>query len=129
MKRTNKERAESDQLGEAIVRMTRALVTRAADGDTFALEQLARIERLTAHATPLAASLMNEGGTWGAYSYTELAAVLGISRQAVRQRAVAARGADSQARMHVGIGHVLMPGHTKRGCASCNAPAAELVNA
>lgn len=75
-------RHESPDLGAAAARMIRALVDRAADGDTEALEQLAALEQLVPQATQLAGNLMNQYG----YSHAELAAVLGISRQASVKR-------------------------------------------
>lgn len=90
-------RHEAPELGAMIRRMTRALVRRAAEGDTEALEQLAQLERELPVATSSALGLMNHAGdpTRAAghtrtaanyYSAGELAQVLGTSRQAVRQR-------------------------------------------
>lgn len=62
--------------------MIRALVDRASDGDTEALEQLAALEQLTPVATTLAGWTLHE---WG-YSLTELASCLGVSRQAAQKR-------------------------------------------
>lgn len=75
-------RHESPDLGGAAARMMRALVVRAGEGDTEALEQLEALEALAGHAVQLAGS---ELYTWG-YSYGELAAVVGTSRQAAVKR-------------------------------------------
>ena len=66
-------------------RMQRALVRRAREGDTTALEALARLERSGSAATTvaLAAAHTSAGGF---YSYSELADVAGSTRQAVQQR-------------------------------------------
>ncbi len=68
-------------------RMLRALVRRAEEGDTEALEQLARLEVAAAHATTEAMVAMYTG-SGPRYSYGEVANILGVSRQAVRQRVV-----------------------------------------
>lgn len=76
---------ESEDL-EAMVRRTmRALVRRAASGDTTALESLGRLERVAAAATTVATarSHVNHGGL---YTYGELAQTTRTSRQAVQQR-------------------------------------------
>ena len=64
-------------------RMLRALVRRAAEGDTEALEELARLEDLAAVA---AAEGLARAQREAGYSSGELAQVLTCSRQAVRQR-------------------------------------------
>jgi hypothetical protein len=63
-------------------RVLRALVRRAADGDTEALEQLLILERQLAQAIKDAGAGLHRFG----YSFTELAGVAGISRQAARER-------------------------------------------
>lgn len=76
-------RHESPDLGGAALRMMRALVRRAAEGDTEALEQLQRLEEAASVQLGVAALRAHrEAG----YSWTEIARVLGISRQAARQR-------------------------------------------
>lgn len=105
-------RHEAPELGDAIVRMMRGLVTRASEGDTEAIEQLARIEQLAPTATTMALQLARTAGRTG-YSYTQLAGVLGTSRQAVRQRVERATFTG------VGIAHVLVPGHHKATCEAC----------
>lgn len=77
-----KREREAPEVGAMVGRCLRALVRRAADGDTFALEQLATIERdLSGYVAEAGAAMHTYG-----YSYTELAAVLGVTRQAARQR-------------------------------------------
>lgn len=107
-------RHESPDVGDAIVRMMRGLVTRAAHGDTEAIEQLARIEQLAPVATSLAGRLAHDHK---GYSYTELGAVVGTSRQAARQRAVNVFTTETGwALSDRPEAHQLMPGHSKRGC-------------
>lgn len=101
------QRHESPELGDAIVRMMRALVTRAGEGDTEAVEQLRRIEQLAPSATSLGYGWAHRDA---GYSWGELAQVTGTSRQAVLKRAVTAEP---------GPAHQLVPGHRKRGCAAC----------
>lgn len=109
-------RHEAPDVGDAIVRMMRGLVTRAAEGDTEAVEQLARVEQLAPAATALAGRLAHDRG----YSYTELGAVLGVSRQAARQRALNTfPTAEPWALTDTPDAHQLVPGHTRRGCAVC----------
>lgn len=108
-------RHESPDLGDAIVRMMRGLVTRAAEGDTEAIEQLRRVEQLAPAALKLGASLAHDHA---GYSFTDLGAVMGVSRQAARQYVLAPAAAS------VRDTHQLQPGHTRRGCAVChNTPA------
>lgn len=95
-----------------MVRMLRGLVTRAAEGDTEAVEQLRRIERLAVRAMGVGGRLAHD---LAGYSYTELGHVQGVSRQGARQRAEVALldiELDPEA-------HQLLPGHTRRGCAVC----------
>lgn len=69
-------------MGAAALRMMRALVRRAGEGDTEALEWLAHLEAELPR-------LMNEAGAAAhdhGYTYTVLGQCLGISRQAARQR-------------------------------------------
>jgi hypothetical protein len=75
-------RHESPELGAMVGRMLNALVRRAAEGDTEAVEQLAALEPLArqAHTSALA-----ESRRFG-YSLAELARVTGTTRQAVSQR-------------------------------------------
>lgn len=86
---TPQRRHESPELGGAARRMMRALVRRAAEGDTEALEQLASLQLELQAAIQAAGKLMHSGERMAdgkGYSFTELADVLGISRQAARQR-------------------------------------------
>lgn len=76
-------RHESPEIGAAVGRMLNALVRRAAEGDTEAVEQLQQLEKLT--ATAYSAGLA-AASTEGGYSLGELATVTGASRQNVRQR-------------------------------------------
>lgn len=84
---TGKREREAPEIGAMIRRCVRSLVRRAADGDTFALEELAALERYLPGAVTEAIGAMNRYG----YSYTELASVLGTSRQAARQRVTTGR--------------------------------------
>lgn len=118
--RVPRERKEAPEVGAAVVRMMRALVARAAEGDWEAIEQLAMIEQLAPTATSLALQLAHDGGA--GYSFTELANVLGSTRQAARQRVQRVRLAGV---LH-GAGHVLVPGHTKRTCPTCTGAADKL---
>lgn len=80
-------RHEAPEVGAMVRRMVRALVRRAAEGDTEALEQLAQLEAELPTATTCAMALMNHNPVQpNAYSFGELAQVLGVSRQAARQR-------------------------------------------
>lgn len=83
-------RHESPELGAMIRRTMRGLVRRAAEGDTEALEVLAELEAELATAKAVAVELAASGHRMGGnrpegYSFTELGAVLGTSRQAARQ--------------------------------------------
>ncbi len=80
---------ESEELEAMIGRTLRALVRRAGQGDTTALEALGRLEGTTAAATTVAlrrASYAYRVLGEGFYSYGELAQVMGVSRQAIQQR-------------------------------------------
>lgn len=76
---------EAVELAAMVRRMLRALVRRAAKGDTTALEALGELEALAPTATTVAMALshVTHGGY---YTYGELAQVTGTSRQAVQQR-------------------------------------------
>lgn len=112
-------RHEAPAVGDAIVRMLRGLVTRAAEGDTEAVEQLARVERAATVATALGGRLAHD---CAGYSYTELAGVLEVTRQAARQRSLRAYdmwgGPYATVEDHPDY-HQLLPGHTRRGCPVC----------
>lgn len=78
---------EAPEMGAMIDRVLRALVRRAGDGDTEAIEQLARLAgEIDGHVT---ASLV-AGREFG-YSLADLANVTGTTRQAVSQRTKAAK--------------------------------------
>lgn len=94
---TAQRRHEAPEVGAMVRRMVRALVRRAAEGDTEALEQLAQLEAELPTATTCAVAMMQAGTDGNAYSFTELANVLGTSRQAARQRAGRALADDAAA--------------------------------
>lgn len=71
-------------MGAAAARMLRALVRRATEGDTEALEQLVKLEALTSTALTVA---MVQAHDWADYSWTQVATAVGTTRQAARQRA------------------------------------------
>lgn len=72
-------------------RMLRALVRRATDGDLFALEALANLERAIPEAVESAARGAHTGEA--GYSWGEIGRELGITRQAAHKR-FAQEGAD-----------------------------------
>lgn len=82
-RRSRRERPECPEVGSAARRMVRALVARAEEGDTEAIEQLVETQHATTQAITAAGRALHE--TAG-YSYTELGQVLGTTRQAARQR-------------------------------------------
>jgi hypothetical protein len=78
-----KRRHEAPELGSASKRFMRALVRRAGEGDTEALEALVGLQAVLQEAITDAGRVLHDEAD---YSYTELANVLGISRQGARQR-------------------------------------------
>lgn len=111
---TTQQRHEAPAVGDAILRMMRALVARAADGDTEALEQLARIEQLAKPATTLAMKMAHEQQP---YSWTLLGDVLGCTRQAARQRVEHVAGFPARRYLDW---HRLHPGrHNRSECREC----------
>lgn len=74
---------EAPEVGAMVRRMVRALVRRAAAGDTLALEELAALEDLLPTAVTVAGHLMRGEGR---YSWTDVAEVTGTSRQAAHKR-------------------------------------------
>lgn len=74
-------KCEAPALGSAVGRMIRALVRRATDGDTEALEQLLELEKQTSAGIKDALAGMRQ-----VYSLGELSRVTGTSRQAVLKR-------------------------------------------
>ena len=81
-RRSRRDRPEAPEIGKAARRMVRSLVGRAGEGDWEAIEELVTTRAAVADAIGAAIVGAHEFG----YSYTELADVLGTSRQAVRQR-------------------------------------------
>lgn len=79
-------RHESPELGAMVARMLNALIRRAAEGDTEAVEALAKLEGLARQALT---SSLAESRRFG-YSLAELARVTGTTRQAVSQRTATA---------------------------------------
>lgn len=77
-----KREREAPEIGAMAGRVVRALVRRAAEGDTEALEQLLGLQRQVATAVNDAGAELHRFG----YTYTELAGVAGITRQAARER-------------------------------------------
>lgn len=73
---------EAPEVGAMAGRVIRALVRRADAGDTEALEQLLKLQGELAAAVNDAGAGLHAFG----YSFTELAGVAGVSRQAARQR-------------------------------------------
>lgn len=110
-------RHEAPDLGDAIVRLLRGLVTRASEGDTEAIEQLRRIEQVAPAALKLGATLAHDQA---GYSFTDLGGVMGVSRQAARQYVLAPTSAPASDT------HQLVPGHARRGCAPCHGGSATL---
>jgi hypothetical protein len=77
-----KREREAPEVGAMARRVLRALVRRAADGDTEALEQLL----ILAGELPAAIHDAGVGLHRFGYSYTEIGTVAGITRQAARER-------------------------------------------
>lgn len=74
---------EAPEIGAMVGRMLRALARRAAEGDLEAIEQLVELEDVVGEQLVEA---MRGAHTFG-YSWTEIGAATGTSRQAARQRA------------------------------------------
>jgi hypothetical protein len=79
------QRHEASDVAGMTRRGLRALVNRAAEGDTFALTELVGLQSVLQEAITTAGQVLHAGH---GYSYTALAADLGVSRQAARQRFV-----------------------------------------
>lgn len=105
---------EASEVGDAIVRMTRSLIVRAGEGETDALEQLQRIAQLAPIALRLGVKEAHAGPA--EYSWATLGEVLGTSRQNAQQLA-------GSLQPRLGAGHVLLPGHDKRTCSTCQTAA------
>lgn len=82
MSRHKRER-EAPEVGAMAGRVIRALVRRAGEGDTEALEQLLSLEAQIAQAVKDAGRALHDDA---GYSFTYLAGVAGVSRQAARER-------------------------------------------
>ena len=81
-RRSRRERPEAPELGATSRRFARALAGRCAEGDTEGLEQLVQVAAAVDDAIGTGARALHGVG----YSWTEIARVLGVSRQAARQR-------------------------------------------
>jgi hypothetical protein len=75
---------ETTELAAMLARMLRAMTRRAAAGDLDALGELARLAPLLELAIHQSAVGLHSAP--GLYSWTEIAAELGVTRQAARQR-------------------------------------------
>lgn len=74
---------EADEIGAMARRVIRnGLGRRAAEGDVIALQELVALQAVLTEAITEAGAAMHDKG----YSYTYLAAELGVTRQAARQR-------------------------------------------
>lgn len=81
-RRSRRERPECPELGKAAQRFAWALVARAGEGDTEALEELAKLQRSVDEAILEAAcNLFRCDYSWG-----DIGGLLGITKQAARQR-------------------------------------------
>jgi hypothetical protein len=88
MSSKNRER-EAPELEKAIERMAKALVARAADGDTWALSCLNDACAYIEQAKSDAANALHQP-PWS-YSWAEIGAELGITRQGAQQLAARSR--------------------------------------
>lgn len=77
-----KRRHEADELAAAALRMMRALARRAGEGDELALEVLAGVQRETHTITGAGVAGFRDSGR----SWSEVASVLGTTRQGAQQR-------------------------------------------
>lgn len=82
MSSRRKREREAPEVGAMAGRVVRALVRRAAEGDSEALEELLKLAELLPAAIRDAGVAMHRFG----YTYTELGDVAGISRQSARER-------------------------------------------
>lgn len=81
-RRSRRERPECPELGAASRRFAKALATRAVEGDTEGLEQLVQVRAAVDEAiTEAARGLYRFNYSWG-----DIGGVLGITKQAARQR-------------------------------------------
>lgn len=81
-RRSRRERPEAPELGATSRRFARALASRCAEGDTEGLEQLVEVAAAVDDAIATGARALHGVG----YSWTDVANLLGVSRQAARQR-------------------------------------------
>ncbi len=81
-RRSRATRPEPPELGSASRRFARALASRATEGDTEALEVLVEVRAAVEESIEEAARSLHEFG----YSWTEVGDLLGVTRQAARQR-------------------------------------------
>jgi len=81
-KRSRRDLPESPEVGSAARRFARALERRAREGDTEALEELVGLREAVDICIHEAARALHRAD----YSWTDIAVVLGITRQAARQR-------------------------------------------
>lgn len=81
-RRSRRERPEAPELGATSRRFARALAGRCAEGDTEGLEQLVEVSRAVEAAIADGARALHSTG----YSWTDIASLLGVTRQAARQR-------------------------------------------
>lgn len=77
-----KRRHETPEVAKASMRFARALARRAEEGDTEALEGLAELAVIVEEATRTAAVNLHACG----YSWADVGAILGVSRQAAHKR-------------------------------------------
>lgn len=90
----SKREYEAPDLEKAIARLARALVRRAADGDTEALSCLVSTCEAIENATSEAAAALHQP-PWS-YSWAEIGAELGITRQGAQQLANRQRHAHTR---------------------------------
>lgn len=81
-RRSRRERPEAPELGATSRRFARALAARCTEGDTEGLEQLVEVASAVDDAIANGARALHGCG----YSWTDIAGLLGVSRQAARQR-------------------------------------------
>lgn len=74
---------EAADVGAMVGRMLRALARRAADGDLLAIEQLVALDEVLDEQLVAGMAGAHDFG----YSWTEIGAAAGVTRQAARQRA------------------------------------------
>jgi hypothetical protein len=80
-----KAQREAPELGGMLRRMAAAMARRAGEGDLDALVELCEVERAVGSSIKAGAQDAHSFG----YSWTDIAAALGLTRQAARQRFMA----------------------------------------